>query len=85
MSENWLEIAKRRWTNCPVQGSGRYAIAVLGANSGRTQRVILVEDEATQKAACLGYDRCERYDLSVDGYELLARIPDRHYERERRG
>lgn len=83
-NNNFLEKAKRRWQNCPVSGSGRYAIVVLGVNTGRTQRVILVEDEATQKAAALGYDRCDKVDLGVDGAALLARIPDRHYERERR-
>jgi len=87
--QKWLEIAHRRWTNCPIQNagdcSGRYAVAVIGENSGRTIRVILCETPEQQKVVALGYDRCNKVDLGINGAELLARIPDRHYERERRG
>ena len=81
-----LERAKHRWPNAQISGSGRYAIAEIGS-SGRTLRVVLTDDPDRQKAAelakQLGFEHCIKSDLGY-GEALLDRIPDRHWERERR-
>lgn len=95
MQNNWLEIARRKWNNCPIQNagdcSGRYAVQVIGENSGRTLRVILCESEEQQQSVALGYDRCNKVDLMPPSTACRT-IPDaydpeeaRRERRERRG
>jgi hypothetical protein len=84
MQNNFLEIAKRRYPDCTICGAGRFAVVAL-ANNGKPYRVFLCETQESQRAAAHFCDSSKFDDLSIDGAELLARIPDRYYERERRG
>jgi hypothetical protein len=81
---NYLEQAKRRWTNCPIIGGGQFAVADISEVSGRTLRVFLVETREQQTAAALGCNRCEKIDLAVDGDKLLRDMRDIYDPEERR-
>lgn len=83
-NNNFLEAAKRRFPNCPVKGSGRWAIVELGTNTGKALGVVLVDDEHTARNGAHFYDKAICVDLTVDITAVFAKIPDRHYERERR-
>jgi hypothetical protein len=92
---NWLEVCRRRFPHAICNGSGRYAVTSICTSnkdtiSAHVNRVTLVADkqvaDALMKTPC-GAKACsychEVNDLQA-GLDLLARIPDRHYERERR-
>lgn len=85
---NFLEVAKRRWPNCPIQGSGRWALCSISKETGRTLRVWLVGSQSEARRGALGCDRHEIVDLDPpksvlemhDRYEY----EDRRWERQRR-
>lgn len=77
MTHDWQALARARWPHIGnIHGSGRWAIQVIGPNTGRTIRVVLCSDEATQKSAALFYDRCNRVDLLERAPKCMTRRDD---------
>jgi len=87
-NNNFLEIAKRRFPTQVVGGSGRWALYTPAA--GPLGKVLLFDNRGEAVAQILDPKRVQIVDLlekpasKLSGDEILARIPDRYYERERR-
>lgn len=80
---DFLELAKKRFPGHVVGGSGRWALYTPAA--GKMGKILLFETRSEAAAQILDAKQVQIIDLSIDGAALLSRIPDRHYERERRG
>jgi hypothetical protein len=79
----WLSLAKRRWPNQVVGGSGRFA--VVTPHAGPLGKILLFESRDEARAIILDPKRAHIVDLGgLSGDELLAKIPDRETPEERR-
>jgi hypothetical protein len=81
--KNYLEIAKRRWTTHCIGGSGRWALHTPAA--GPLSKILLFDSYAEALRHIVDPKQVQIIDLDVDGDALLRKVPDRYYERERRG
>jgi hypothetical protein len=79
---HYLEAAKRRFPGHCVGGAGRYALYAPAA--GPLSKILLYETFREASNQILDPKHARVVDLAVDGDALLAKIPDRHYEREGR-
>jgi len=79
---NYLEICKRRFPSHCVGGNGRYA--VYSPAAGPMSKILLFDTHTEAARQIVDPRYAQVVDLGVDGEALLAKIPDRHYERERR-
>jgi hypothetical protein len=82
VNNNFLEACKRRFPGHVVGGSGRWALYTPAA--GPMAKILLFENRDEAAAQILDPKQVQIVDLSVDLDSLLAKMPDRHYERERR-
>jgi|HubBroStandDraft_6_1064221.scaffolds.fasta_scaffold2255990_2 hypothetical protein len=78
----YLEICKRRFPSHCVGGSGRYAVYAPAA--GPMSKILLFDSYTEAARQIVDPRYAQVIDLGVDGEALLAKIPDRHYEREKR-
>jgi hypothetical protein len=79
---NYLEIAKRRFPSHCVGGNGRYAVYAPAA--GPLSKILLFETHREASNAILNPRYAQVIDLGAPVFDL-EKMPDRHYERERRG
>jgi len=74
---NFLEVAKRRWPDQVVGGSGRFA--VYTPEAGPLGKILLFESRDEARAIILDPKRAHIVDLGgLSGDELLAKIPERY-------
>jgi hypothetical protein len=62
MSNNWLEIAKRKWTTHCIGGSGRFAL--YSPSMGPLSKILLCETRAEAEAQIVDPKECLIVDLA---------------------
>jgi hypothetical protein len=82
--KNYHDIARRRWTNAPIIGTGRFAVMDVSEQTGRTLRVFLAETPEQQRAHALGCNHAIKVDLEFDAESALAKMRDPYDKDERR-
>ena len=78
---NYLEIAKRRWPSHCVGGNGKFAVYAPAA--GPLSKILLFETHREASNAIIDPRYAQVIDLGAPVVDL-EKMPDRHYERERR-
>jgi hypothetical protein len=80
---NFLEVAKRRWPDQVVGGSGRFA--VYTPEAGPLGKILLFESRDEAQAIILDPKRARVVDLGgLSGDELLAKMRDPYDPEEAR-